>query len=144
MSNTKNKILKITAEIIYLFLIFFFCYTAINKLINIESFRTNLIKTSLFNIELANYFSIAVIIFEIVIVLLLIFYKKIGLFCFALTIGFFTIYISYLRFKGLYEVCGCGGILNGLKYKYHLMINLSLIFSSFYSLLIFKKLTNEK
>ena len=139
-----SKLKKYSGEIIYLFLIFFFCYTAFNKLYNIESFRTNLIKTSLFNIESAKYLSIIVISYEILIVLLLFFYKKLGLLFFAITISVFTIYISYLRFKGLYEVCGCGGILNGLHYNYHLLINILLIICSLYSLFIFKYEDNEK
>ena len=47
---------KILAEIVYLFLIAFFCYTAVNKLMNLESFRINLMKTSLFSEAIAKYF----------------------------------------------------------------------------------------
>lgn len=132
------------SEMIYLFLIFFFCYTAFNKLMNIESFRTNLIKTSIFNEELAKYFSVFVIMIEVSIVALMLFYKKIGLLIYGLTMVVFTLYISFLRHKGLYEVCGCGGILNGLEYKYHLAINIFLIIGAFYSFLINTKIENER
>jgi hypothetical protein len=135
MTNNTNKFQKIVAEAIYLFLIAFFCYTAVNKMINIESFRTNLIKTSLFDIKNAEWFSIVVIVWELAIVLILLFYKKIGLLSFCFTMLFFTLYISFLKFKGLYEVCGCGGILNGLKYEYHLIINIFLMLGGFYLLI---------
>jgi hypothetical protein len=136
LKTRKYKIAKIIDVIIYYFLIFFFCYTASNKLLNIESFGINLIKTSLFDITGARYFSILVIVWEILVVSLLLFYKKIGVLFFLATILIFTIYISYLKFRGLYEVCGCGGILNGLEYKYHLIINLMLIIVSFYCFIL--------
>lgn len=139
---TLNK--NLIPEIIYLFIIFFLCYTASNKLVNIESFRINLIKTSLFSVDLAKYFSYVVIVLEAIIILILFFNKKIGLLLFSFTIAIFTVYISYLRFKGFYEVCGCGGILNGLRYKYHLAINLFLIISSLLSFFIFNSTQNEK
>lgn len=134
---------KILAEIFYLFLIAFFCYTAVNKLMNLDSFRTNLMKTSLFSEEVAKYFSVFVIIFEIIVILIMVFYKKIGLLFLSIMILTFTIYISFLNFKGLYEVCGCGGILNGLSYKYHLTINIFLCVSTIYSFVIFNSKTNE-
>lgn len=122
-----NKVSKIIAEGIYLFIISFFCYTATNKLVNIDSFKTNLIKTTIFSKESSEWFSYLVILLEVIIVLTLFFYKRIGLILFLFTMLAFTLYISFLRFKGLYEVCGCGGVLNGLKYQYHLLINIGLI-----------------
>jgi hypothetical protein len=141
---TKNKAEIVLAEIMYLFLILFFSYTAFNKLININSFRTNLIKTSLFSVDFAQYFSVFVISLEIVIIMILLFFKKIGLFILSITIAIFTLYISFLRFKGLYEVCGCGGILNGLHYKYHLTINILLLLGALFSLYIFNSDKDEK
>ena len=141
----KRKIILFLADFFYLFFIFFFCYTLVNKLINIHSFRTNLIKTSLFDENSAYYFSYFVLFIEFSVIITLLFLKEKGLLLFCFVILIFTLYISYLKFKGYYEVCWCGGILNGLQYKYHLSINLSLIVSSIYSyiiLYIFK--VNEK
>ena len=139
-----NKLKNIIAEGIYLFLIFFFCYTAANKLVQLDSFKTNLIKTTMFNKETADVFSIAVIGLEIAIILFMLFNKKKGLLAFCSTMLIFTLYISFLRYKGLYEVCGCGGILNGLAYQYHFMINIGLIIGSIYSFFIFSYATNKK
>ena len=144
MKNKNFKIQKIFIEIIYLFLIFFFCYTAFNKFMNLSSFRTNLIKTSLFNINTAKIFSLIVIFWELLVVIFLLFYKKTGLYLFCFTMLIFTLYISFLKFKGFYEVCGCGGILNGLGYLYHFMINIGLIFGGLYLLYISKNETDEK
>ena len=139
-----KKVHETIAGFIYLFLISFFCYTAVNKLMNLQSFRINLVKTSLFSEDVANWFSVAVIIIEIVVILILLFYKKVGLFLLSCLILIFTVYISFLRFKGLYEVCGCGGVLNGLKYSHHLSINIALFFGALYSTFIFNKQINEK
>jgi len=139
-----RKINIIISEIVYLFLIFFFCYTAVNKLMNLNSFRINLMKTSLFTEALANWFSVVVISIEIIVVLIMVFKKRLGLLLVTGLLLIFTLYISYLRFKGLYEVCGCGGILNGLHYKYHLLINCVLIFGGLYSLLILNTFSDEE
>lgn len=136
MKKVKNNIQKFLADAFYLFIIVFFSYATTNKLINLNSFRVNLIKTSLFSENLANLFSIIVIALEVFVILILIFFKKKGLLIFSFTILIFTLYISYLKFKGFYEVCGCGGILNGLDYQYHFLINIILIFISFYSYII--------
>jgi hypothetical protein len=144
MSNNINRIQKVVVEVIYLFLIAFFCYTASNKMINLYSFRTNLIKTSLFSQETANVFSIFIIILEYLVVLVLLLYKKIGVLIFSVIMLIFTLYISYLKFRGLYEICGCGGILNGLSYNYHLLINISLIIISLYSFYALNIVNNEK
>ena len=140
----KKNVYTNIAEILYLLLIGFFCYTAINKLMNLESFRINLMKTSLFSEAVAKYFSVFVIFSEIVVILIMVFYKKIGLLFLSIMILIFTFYISFLNFNGLYEVCGCGGILNGLSYKYHLTINIFLCVSTIYSFVIFNSKTNEK
>ena len=144
MTNNTNNIQRIIAEAIYLFLIAFFCYTAVNKIINIGAFRENLMKTSLFSENIATYFSVFVIVLEVIVILILLFFKEKGLIIFCFIMLIFTLYISYLRFQGLYEVCGCGGILNGLNYNSHLVINISLIIGSLYSFYVFNNLNHEE
>nr|WP_130735283.1 MauE/DoxX family redox-associated membrane protein [Flavobacterium sp. J27] len=102
-----------------------------NKFLSIESFQTNLLKTGFFEDSTTIYLSYLIILTEFVAVLILIFYKKLGALLMASMLSVFTIYILILRFYGRYEVCGCGGVLNGLQFKYHLMINVVLVFSSF-------------
>lgn len=141
----KNNLQKLTAEAIYLFLIFFFCYTAANKMVKLDSFKDNLIKTIIFSKDAADVFSLFVIALEAAVILLLIFYKRIGLLIFSFVMLTFTVYISFLRFKGLYEVCGCGGILNGLSYSSHFAINILLLLGGIYSFFVFNnQFNNEK
>ncbi len=140
MVNKMAYIKSFLGNLNYIFLIFFFSYTSSNKLINLDSFETNLIKTTIFNVKFAREFAIIIISLEISIVLFLIYNRKKGLIIFAITIIVFTIYITILRFMGLYEVCGCGGVLNGLKFQYHLVINIYLIISSLFSYQTFTNL----
>lgn len=111
---------------------------------NLDSFRTNLLKTTLFTEKFANYLSIIVVMSEIILIVIMLFRKKTGLLLIAILIFIFTIYISYLKFNGLYEVCGCGGVLNGLSYYRHLFINIFLVCSSTISYFILKHFENEK
>jgi hypothetical protein len=140
----RSQLHKALSEAIYLFLIFFFCYTAANKLVNLQAFRTNLFKTTLFSEAVVNVLSVTVIVMEIILILILIFRKKTGLLLLSFTMAVFTIYITYLRFMGLYEVCGCGGILNGLAYKYHFYINIALMGGALYSYVILNIRRDEK
>ncbi len=144
MFKKEFKIMNTFAEIIYLVLIFFFCYTASNKVMNIDDFRINLLKTSVFNSFYAYFFSILIIILEFLIVIILLIDKVKGIIIFGFTILIFTLYISYLRYNGLYEVCGCGGILNGLSYESHFLINILLIFGSLFCFYQFYIAKNEK
>jgi hypothetical protein len=126
------KTVKNTAiQVIYYFLILFISYTMMNKLLAIKSFQVNLLKTGLFDNATAIYLSYIVIITECLVLLILIFRKKTGTILLLIMFVIFTIYISVLRYYGRYEVCGCGGVLNGLEFKYHLIINLALVFFSY-------------
>jgi hypothetical protein len=135
---------NIICNVCVIFFIAFFSYTAFNKLLEIQSFRNNLIKTGMFPLSIVPALSIAIIIIEIVVVFLLLFKKMIGLLVLFMMMLVFTVYISYLNHKGLYEICGCGGILNGLPYRVHLVINLVLAACSAFCLVQLQREKNEK
>ncbi|WP_407648366.1 MauE/DoxX family redox-associated membrane protein [Chryseobacterium formosus] len=120
-------------NIINYVLIIFFSYTLTNKLLAIKSFQTNIFKTGIFNFQQAVYLSYFVLLLELSIVILLIFKKKTGLLFSFIMMLIFTSYIIFLFANGRYEICGCGGILNGLSFKYHLIINLLITFLSYCS-----------
>lgn len=124
----KNKVVNY----ISILFVIFFGYTAFNKLLNINSFQHNLLKTGLFADYFVVSFSFIVILCELIVIFFLIFYSKIGFLLVVMMMTGFTIYISYLNYSGLYEICGCGGILNGLAYKYHLLINVLILLSAIF------------
>ncbi|MCP1995015.1 MauE/DoxX family redox-associated membrane protein [Flavobacterium sp. HSC-61S13] len=118
---------KYFTVIVSSFLIIFFSYTAANKFLNLDDFKFNLIKTGLFKDDILPLVAYAAIGMELLCVALLIWRRKLGMTISLVMMILFTIYIIYLQLSGRYEVCGCGGILNGLKYEYHLIINMIII-----------------
>lgn len=114
-----------------------------NKLMGFQSFQTNLLKTGLFSNKIIPIFATFVIILELGVLVLLIFFKSIGTRALLIMLLLFTIYISFLNVLGRYEVCGCGGVLNGLKFQYHLLINILLIALTIILLINQKKQSNE-
>lgn len=135
----KNKIISYVSVLF----VIFFGYTTFNKLFNIDSFQHNLLKTGLFAGNLVPSFSYLVIAIEIIVIFFLIFYLRIGFLMVVAMMTSFTIYISYLNYFGLYEICGCGGILNGLAYKYHLIINMFILCGALFCSIISVS-SNEK
>ena len=103
---------------------FFFIYTGFYKVLNVEAFRFNLARTAVFPEFLLPVLPYMIIGLEFFIEYLLFFKPNVGVKVFAFTMLIFSAYISVLFYYGRYEVCGCGGILNGLEFKYHLIINL--------------------
>lgn len=134
-----NKLAKLSAGLVYYFFMFFFTYTAIHKLANLASFRTNLIKTSLFTPATADVVSWLIIALELSIVTILFLRRATGFVLLSISLLMFTVYIAYLHAHGLYEVCGCGGIMNGLSYYTHFIINICLIFSSLFATYVYNK-----
>lgn len=118
--------LLISNFLLYIIIIFI-SYTALNKFLDINSFQSNIYKTSLFPQPFVPYISYLAILIEITSIVLLIFNYKKGLIFTVCMFIFFTLYISVLQFLDKYEICGCGGILNGLPYISHLSINVLLI-----------------
>ncbi len=128
MVLTRQKLFYSIREFVVLVIVGFFAYTLVNKLLQFEAFKLNVARTGLFEehwVSVVAYFAIGA---EIASISLLVFVRKWGIrFALAMML-FFTLYIIYLASTGHYEVCGCGGVLNGLKFQWHLLINLVLFF----------------
>lgn len=115
-------------------------YVFANKALDISAFQMNIFKTGIFNEKNSNILAYIVLIVEFSSIILLLINKKLGLDFLLIILLAFTLYISILFYLGRYEVCGCGGILNGLSYKVHLLINILLIVLTFIS----KNLANNQ
>ena len=133
-----KKLLTYAKTIVYYVIIVFISYTLMNKLLQVESFQLNIAKTGVFSNHIIKPISYFILIIETISIVLLIFFKKQGILYSLIMFITFTLYIIYLYFLKKYEVCGCGGVLNGLSFEKHLLINVSLIF-----LTIFIKTPNE-
>ncbi len=113
----------IRSFLIYVFILFY-AYTGFYKVLNLDAFKFNIARTAVFPEYFINVIPYLVIILEFTVIIFLIFRKKIGTILFAASMLIFSIYIILLYQHGRYEVCGCGGVLNGLEFRYHLLINL--------------------
>ncbi|PKP13258.1 MAG: hypothetical protein CVU08_06215 [Bacteroidetes bacterium HGW-Bacteroidetes-3] len=103
-----------------------------NKLLKIESFQMNIAKTGVFSETYIYIVSYITLLIEISSIITLVFFKNKGLIFSFFMFLLFTFYIIYLRLFDKYEVCGCGGILNGLSFGIHLAINIGLIAITYY------------
>jgi len=108
-------------------------YVFANKAVDIESFQMNIFKTGIFSEIVSNSLGYIVLLIEMISIILLLLNKGKGLNFLIIILLSFTLYISILYHLNRYEVCGCGGILNGLSYKTHMLINVILIVVSLLS-----------
>ena len=109
-------------SVLLLVLIAFFSYTMINKALDITSFQFNIAKTGLFNGIMVDMVAYGAIAAELISIILLIVNEKLGLLLSLLMMFAFTSYITFLFITNRYEICGCGGILNGLSFSSHFCI----------------------
>lgn len=98
-----------------------------NKVLITDSFLLNIAKTGLFSDTLVYIVGYLAMIAEFAIIILLIFKRNVGLrFAFCM-MTVFSLYILYLFLSDRYEICGCGGILNGMSFISHFAINILVI-----------------
>ncbi|QBQ41407.1 MauE/DoxX family redox-associated membrane protein [Sphingobacterium psychroaquaticum] len=121
---------KILSFIVYgasLLLSIFFIYTGTYKILHAKLFEFNAQRISLFPSFIIPYLAYLIALVEFIVAILLIIKPLVGHMLFASIMLLFSVYIVYLNYNQLYEVCGCGGILNGLEYSSHLVLNVSLL-----------------
>lgn len=105
-------------------LILLFFYTAINKLSDLQLFRIQLGKSPLLN-SFAGLLSLAVPICELSVALLLLFRstRLAGFYLSLFLMILFTAYILIILNFSYYIPCACGGILEGLSWSGHVVLN---------------------
>lgn len=126
--------MKIVRQILYLSILLFFSYTLMNKVLIYDSFLLNISKTGLFSSSQVYVLSVLAISLEALSIGLLLFKKRVGLLFSVGMMSVFTLYTIALYLLGRYEVCGCGGIMNGLSFESHLLVNLTLLLVMVYLL----------
>jgi hypothetical protein len=123
---------RLFAKILLLVITAFFGYTLVNKLMNIDGFIINVAKTSVFQGRMVDMVVLYALISEALCIVLLVVKERWGALVSLTVMLSYTLYVVYLKSVGKYEVCGCGGILNGLSFHWHLLINIFLILSLLY------------
>lgn len=116
---------SLIVEIICLLFILLFVYAAINKLLDFENFQVQLAQSPLLS-AYAGFVSWGIIIIEILVSLILVFprYRIIGLYCSFVLMVMFSVYIYIILNYSPYIPCSCGGILEKMNWKEHLVFNM--------------------
>lgn len=110
------------------FFILLFCYAALSKAMDFENFQVQIGQSPLLS-AYASWVSYAVILLELLIVLLLIVPKTklLGLYSATALMSAFTVYIFLILNYSDFVPCSCGGILEKLGWKEHLIFNIACV-----------------
>jgi hypothetical protein len=132
----KNLIPHIPKVVSYFFILLF-CYAGISKAIDFENFQVQIAQSPLLS-AYAGVVSYAVIVLELVIVVLLIFPKSnlSGLYSSTALMSAFTFYIYLILNYSDFVPCSCGGILEKLGWREHLIFNIFCVISGIIGILI--------
>ncbi|OOG75430.1 MauE/DoxX family redox-associated membrane protein [Flavobacterium sp. A45] len=134
--SQKNKI----AEFICYLYILLFTYAAVSKILDFENFQVQLGQSPLLS-AFAAYISYLVPIIELLIVILFVFprFRFVALFASFNMMLLFTAYIFIILNFSSFIPCSCGGILEKLGWKEHLLFNIVFIILAILGMLILSK-----
>jgi hypothetical protein len=129
---------NLAVEIISFLLILLFAYAATVKLLDFHKFRIELSKSPLLTAYSTIYAAIIPFVEIILTVLLSIArFRLIGLYAsFSIMVMFTTYIIIILNFSEFIP-CSCGGVLQNMSWKQHLIFNIFYIFLALIGILIF-------
>ncbi len=133
---------KIAIEIISSLLILLFVYAASSKLIDYNAFKVQL-KNSLWLMPFATIIVWLVPAIELLIsfILTIKVIRLYGLYASLLILSVFTIYISGMLLSGKHLPCSCGGVIQQLSWRQHLLFNLFFIILSIAGIVLERKKT---
>lgn len=134
--NEKNR--TIMAEVISALFIFLFVYAALNKMLDFEKFEVELGKSPVLNV-FSRYIAFTMPVVELLIALLLIIkrFQYIALYAsFSLMVIFSAYIITILNFS-TYIPCSCGGILENMTWRQHLIFNMGFVVLAAIAILIY-------
>lgn len=132
-TNLKNNILLV---ICYLYMLLF-TYAAISKILDFQNFKVQIGQSPLLS-AFAGSISWLVPLVELVIVIMFLFtrFRLMALFASFSLMVMFTAYIFIILNYSSFVPCSCGGILEKLEWKEHLVFNIAFIILSIIGILI--------
>ncbi|MGN6212049.1 MauE/DoxX family redox-associated membrane protein [Parafilimonas sp.] len=119
--------LNVLKQLITYLLTLLFTYTSMLKIIDYQDFVIKLLKSSILPTEFVGFISYFIPTIEILTVILLLFKTIWGLYASFILMCAFTFYLVLLNSYSNYSGCSCGGILNNLSFKSHLVFNIFFI-----------------
>ncbi|MGN6196180.1 MAG: MauE/DoxX family redox-associated membrane protein [Ginsengibacter sp.] len=116
---------KITIEIICSLLVLLFVYAAVGKLLEYDTFKIQLINSPF----LKPFAAIIVWLIPgaelfIAVMLTVMQTRKVALYATLILLVIFTLYITGMLLFAIHLPCSCGGIIQHLSWKQHLLFNL--------------------
>jgi len=137
--NIQPPIRNIIIEIICLLFVFLFVYAAASKLIDFQHFKIELGQSPLLSV-FADWIAAIVPAVELLICALLIIpsYRLMGLFSAYGLMVMFTAYIYIVLHFTSFVPCSCGGILEKLDWKSHMIFNIAFVLLGMLGILLYK------
>lgn len=131
---------NIVNEIVSSLLILLFVYTGISKLAYLAMFK-NQLDSFMWLKPFSNFLAIGIPVLELIISTLLLFQKTkvIGLYSALVLLTLFTCYLTFMLRYQDHLPCSCGGVIQELTWKQHLIFNLSFILITAYSIFLSKR-----
>jgi uncharacterized membrane protein YphA (DoxX/SURF4 family) len=136
---------NIIIDVISMLFIFLFIYAAISKLIDFEKFRTQLGQSPLLT-DYANWVSVCIPLIEICLSLVFLIsrFRLFSLYaCFGMMV-MFTAYIIVITKFSDHIPCSCGGVLQNMSWREHLIFNLVFTFLAAWAILIYPSNTGKQ
>lgn len=137
MLNTFHKYRGVIVEIISALFVLLFVYAALSKVQDFQKFRIELGKSPILNV-FSDYAAIAVPTIEIVISLLLVTkrFQYAALYASFSLMVIFSLYILVILNLSSYIPCSCGGILENMSWKQHLIFNIAFVVLAIIAILL--------
>lgn len=141
--NEKYK--NLITEVICLLFVLLFVYAAASKLMDFQHFRIELGQSPLLS-AFAQWLAVLVPLAEFMICLLLIVpkYRLVGLFSAYGLMVMFTVYIFIILNYTSFVPCSCGGVLEKLDWKSHMIFNLVFVFLGVLGIIFYSSSTKVK
>jgi uncharacterized membrane protein YphA (DoxX/SURF4 family) len=135
---------SVIVDVISLLLIMLFVYAAVNKIIDFDGFQVQLAQSPLLS-SFAAWVSYLVPVSELIISVLLCIQrtKLVGLYSAFFLMIMFVIYIVIILNFSPFVPCSCGGILEKLGWREHLLFNLAFCFIAVLGVLFQSRLNNN-
>jgi hypothetical protein len=135
---------RVIVEIISSLLIILFVYTALSKVFDHDTFRSQLGKSP-FITSFASTIAWALPAAELLLALLLALpdTRLLGLYVSLFTMTLFTAYIYAMLHFSYYIPCSCGGVISEMSWNQHMVFNLFFVAISIVGILIESKLVRH-
>lgn len=136
--NSRSRFKNYFIEAVSLFYILLFVYAAISKVLEFENFQAQLGQSSIIG-AYAGIVSYSIIIIELLVSVMLVIpsFKLRGLYSSFILMSLFTVYIFIILNFTSNIPCSCGGILEKMTWKVHLIFNIISLILAGLALLFF-------